>query len=227
MKKYLFLVATLWCTVLWAQHSERLLSDSLVWDTHSYISFDLSSPLLLGETSRYNIGYIHHLKDRWKVGAHLGYGNEDINLNESEEDYRFFEVRPTLYYFTNPERNAPIYYGLELYYVNQQETRLSGEFLPEDGGVLQNYDRAQFQREKYGLNFTFGVITNITNRLKINFFYGMGPRIRQNSYTNIVNQRPAQFEDEDGWIVSGSRFEGYALGLDINAGIKLFYRMDN
>lgn len=227
MKNYLFLVAMLWCTMLWAQENKPPVSDSLAWDTNSFISFDISSPILLGETSRYNIGYIHHLKDRWKIGGHIGYSNESISLSDSEQDYRFFELRPALYYFTNPERNAPIYYGLELYYVNQQETRFSGQFTPENGGVLQAYDRANFKREKFGLNITFGVIANLTNRLKLNVFYGMGPRIRQIGYTNIVNQRPAQFEDDNGWFVSGSRFEGYALGLDFNAGIKLLYRIDN
>lgn len=220
--KNAFLILLVFLSVASTHAQETATEIKTVWDESSYFSFDISTPIVLGDASRYNLGYVHHLKDRWKVGMHLGYGNESISLYETNENMKLFEVRPTIYYFTNPERKSPIYYGVELYYVNQQDTRVNGDYNAEGPGGNIAYDRADFKREKYGLNLTFGVVTNITDKLKLNFFYGMGPRVRQNTYSNLVGQRPSG-GNNDYFIIRGSEFEGYSLGLDINLGLKLFY----
>lgn len=223
MKKYYLGLMTLFCTLsIYAQETE---TDTTVdWDESSFVSFDISTPILLGDASRYNVGFVHHLKKRWKVGMHVGYGNESISIHETNIDFKLFEVRPALYYFTHPERKSPLYYGVELYYVNQQDTRLNGDYNADGPAGSFAYDRADFKREKYGLNITFGVITNITEKLKLNFFYGMGPRVRQITYSNAINLRPSDGSDNF-LFTRGSEFEGYSLGLDVNLGVKLFYKI--
>jgi hypothetical protein len=222
MKKIFLSLAALFFAM--SIHGQETEATTLVqWDESSFLSFDISTPLL-GNAARYNLGYVHHLKNRWKVGMHLGYGNESINPLETNENSKWFELRPALYYFTNPERKSPIYYGVELYYVNQQDTRLNGDYNADGPQGSLAYDRADFKREKYGLNFTFGVVMNLSEKLKLNFFYGMGPRVRQIAYSNAVNLRPV--DDSDNFIFTpGSEREGYALGLDFNVGLKLFYKI--
>ncbi|MFT5863180.1 MAG: hypothetical protein ACI828_001837 [Flavobacteriales bacterium] len=224
MKKILLGLVALFCALsIHAQETESETTTAVEWNDNSFLSFDISTPLL-GKAARYNIGYVHHLKNRWKVGMHVGYGNESINFLETNENMTLFEVRPAVYYFTNPERKSPIYYGVELYYVNQQDTRVNGDYNAEGPEGSFAYDRADFKREKYGLNLTFGVVMNLTEKLKLNFFYGMGPRVRQISYTNAVNLRPT--DGGDNFIYrSGSEREGYSLGLDANLGLKLFYKL--
>jgi len=223
MKKiFLGLLALFYALSIHAQETKIDTTAAVEWDESSFVSFDVSTPIL--GNARYNLGYVQHLKNRWKVGVHLGYGNASIVVADVNENLELFEVRPTLYYFTNPERKSQIYYGIELYYLNQQDTRLNGDYNADGPGGSFAYDRADFKREKYGLNLTFGVLMNLTEKLKLNFFYGMGPRVRHISYSNIVNQRPTE-NNEDWFYTRGSEFEGYALGLDLNVGLKLFYKI--
>jgi len=220
MKKYLLLITLLIALQpIKAQHTENKEFEN----QNSYLTFDLVSPILFNEISRYTIGYVQNLPGRWKLGGSIGYGNKNINfVTESKTNYSLIEFRPEVYYFLN--KKLPLYFSGELFYINHRETLFNDKLTFNLGNEGILFDQADYKRIKIGGVLKIGTMTHLTDKLKLNFYCGAGVRARDNTFRNIVN--PVVDVDMKGYIINPfRRQEGTRIGLEFSLGLKLFYKL--
>ena len=189
-------------------------------------SYITANPFSLLDTyaPRLRLGYIQHIKGHWKMGLDVGYGSKGMAiLNENlGESYRLWEVRPEFYYILNPKLRTLKYLAAELFYINQSNTFLNGDY-QSGGSENYTYDQADFTRQKYGFHLKFGLLLNLGKKAGINFYGGIGLRWRTSAYTNIVNQQSADIFRE--WYTSLYEDIGKRFGPNPSLGIKFFYKL--
>ena len=199
----------------------------------SYFTFDVFSSLNT-YSPRWRVGYIKGISPKWKLGLNLGYGNSIISYTDFaenfEEDYELWEIRPELYYNIRQTQKSTTYGSFELYYINHQDIYHNYYYLPIGGGVIR-YDQADYLRQKYGFNFNIGKFINMGKWFGMNIFTGLGFKIRNNSFSNVVNPEPAEpdfiealshkdmYDDSEYKVV-----EGLDYGFNFSLGLKLLFR---
>ena len=186
-----------------------------------YFTFDLLSQANV-LNPRWRIGYIHSLNDKWKLGMDVGLGRDAINLysNSDKSDFKIWELRPEIYYVIKSEKKMEKYISAELFYTQETSRLLDEEYDAKEQGYYY-FDSADFQRKKYGVNFKFGYFFNLNKNWGLNVYSGLGFRIRENQYSNIMN--PILHEDADRlFINSYQEKEGKDNGLNFSLGIKIY-----
>jgi hypothetical protein len=191
----------------------------------SYLSFDAFSSLNVF-SPRWRIGYIRSINPKWKIGLNLGYGNKNISytyfLDHFEESFKLWEFRPEIYKIFNRNEKAVKYVSIELFYINHKDVFHNEFYYPEEGGEI-SYDQADYQRHKYGFNFNVGEFINIRNCFGLNIFTGLGLRMRDVSFTNVVNPRSTEtFVDMINFYQYREK-EGLDFGLSYSLGLKLLF----
>ncbi len=194
----------------------------------SYLSFDLSTPINF-VAPRYRFGYIHSLSENWRIGADIGFGSElttwKLIVDDDNDNYLLVEGRFELYHIVNPTKRVNIYISGEAYIIHHEEVYYNGEYETEDQGLYIYYDRADFKRKKYGFNLKFGVMVPFGDKVGMNAYIGFGPRIRDVTFSNIVN--PNEFydyyDDESAWWDLQYKEEGTDLGFNFALGLKFFF----
>ena len=191
--------------------------------------FDFSIP-------RYGLGYIKQLNSKYSIGVHLGYGDERSMLFKSSEfprnDYRLLEASLEFYKIFESSRTLSEYISVEIHYLNHSETRIDAFYEPNSETYLQ-FDKADYERDKYAVNTKFGILARLKNSLGINAFVGMGARIRNNTFENIVNARQPEFIDDEGPypldIIAAfdNTYEraGTRLGLNVTFGANIMLQL--
>lgn len=193
----------------------------------SFITTDLISPFYASPsiyTPRYRLGYIYSFSEKLKLGVDFGYGNKPLSLLKTytNENYNLWEFRPELYYTFPLRKRSVRYYAVELFYINHTERFVNGTFLNNDNTLLR-YDEANYTRHKFGIIPKFGVFTNLSDKIGLNIYMGLGARYRINDYSNLVNAVERDFDDEH--RTPFYRYEGDNLGLEFSFGLKLFYKV--
>ncbi len=155
-------------------------------NTSSYITL---SPLSLLDfhAPRLRMGYTQHLAEHWKIGLDLGIGGGTglLSKRESEDDI-LWEVRPEVYYILKPESRTIKYLSTEFFYIAQSNTLLNNVYDREDDMRIR-YDRADFERQKYGMHFKFGLFLNTGRHWGFNIYGGIGFRWATIAFSNLVN----------------------------------------
>lgn len=175
---------------------------------------------------RLRVGYTQHLAPHWKAGLDVGFGTKSLSFLTTEvnvgTEYSLWEIRPELYYIFNPEAKTLKYLSAEVFYIEQDHVFVNDEYRSENSGELR-YDRADFSRQKYGMHFKFGLFLNIGKHVGFNFFGGLGFRIANKQYTNIVNAQ--EVFDTDRVFNGPYDVEGKTFGLNPSLGIKFYYKL--
>ncbi len=182
-------------------------------------------------TPRYQLGYIHTLNDRWKIGADIGYGSEAISIDISNsvidsEDYQLMEARTEIYYMLNSKRKWNHYLSAELFLIKHEETFLNESYRSNDETATVFFDSADYTRIKQGINIKYGAFFDISEKLGVNFYYGFGVRVRDNKFENLVN-----FEINEGFeegFTFGDDYrtqQGRRVGFNVALGLKLYYKL--
>ncbi|MDB2607012.1 hypothetical protein N9Y48_04475 [Zobellia sp.] len=192
--------------------------------TDSYITI---SPLSFLDyyVPRLRVGYIQHLGGPWKMGVDLGLGAGTGLFSQIEsEDELLFEVRPELYYGLGKGSKTSKYISVELFYIDDSKTILNDGYERRDGVDIL-YDKADFQRQKYGMHVKFGLFLNLGRHFGFNFYGGIGFRFKNISFENMVNPREGIEEDL-------GHFFGTIYDTDKNdfrpnpsLGFKFYYRL--
>lgn len=199
----------------------------------SYITTDLFSPFYYqgqlngfsnNGTPRWRIGYIKNLNPKIKIGLDIGYGNANSSLIQTFDNYSLWEIRPEYYHIINPKRKTLKYFSLELFYLNQNEEFTNQSFFSDENEYL-TFDRADYKRQKLGLIPKFGMFVNLSNRIGLNWYSGVGINYRINSYSNFVNLGPREFDEEH--FSPYYRKEGNKIGVEFTIGLKIYYRIKN
>lgn len=175
---------------------------------------------------RFRFGYIHHLAPHWKAGLDVGFGTKSLSFITTDAnigtEYSLWELRPELHYIFNPEAKTLKYLSVEVFYIEQDHVFVNGEYRSENSEELR-YDSADFNRQKYGMHFKFGLFLNVGKRVGFNFFGGLGFRIANKQYTNIVNSQ--EIFDTDRLFNGPYSVEGKTFGLNPSLGIKFYYKL--
>ncbi|SHI36588.1 hypothetical protein [Pseudozobellia thermophila] len=189
----------------------------------SYITF---SPLsaLDAYAPRWRVGYVQPISSHWQVGVDLGYGNKGMALVSGNigDAYRLCEIRPEVRYVLNPRARTIKYLSAELFYIDQANVFSNGDYEAENGDDF-TYDRANYQRQKYGMHLKFGLFVDLGKRAGFNFYGGIGFRWRQSDYFDVENREGADIFRE--WYPSMYDREGHAFGPNPTLGAAFYYRL--
>jgi len=232
IKKTLLLCFFMSFMISYAQEKE---DDPL--SNSSYITFDLFTPVDV-YTPRWRVGYIQGINPHWKFGAKLGYGNNALAIaSESNvtnewrgEDYQIWEVRPEVYYILSPTHRVKKYLSAEAFYIHHTDTFLNSLYKPGgDENISIEFDSADFFRQKYGVNFKFGLFIDIIKRFGINVYAGAGFRIRDNEFSNVINPSLVLSDNLDEDIFDIDDFkenEGTDFGVNLSLGVQFVFKID-
>ncbi|MCB0467567.1 MAG: DUF3575 domain-containing protein [Aequorivita sp.] len=194
----------------------------------SYITMNIFSPISVQNMSRWSVGYIQGINEKWKAGIDFGYGNETVSPfnfgHIDNKNYQLWEVRPELYYILDPARKTKKYFSTELFYINHSSIFRDGEYYTESDGKMA-FDKLDYKREKYGFNLKYGFIIPFGKKLGMNVFTGAGLRIREVRFSNIVNPRIEDEEPDDDYFGANKHTtrEGVAFGANFSLGCKLYF----
>lgn len=187
-----------------------------IWPT-----FDLFAP-------RLRVGYVQQLAPHWKAGIDVGYGTEGLSILSLEKntgiEYSLWEVRPEVYYILNPEAKALKYLSAELFYINQDHVFVNGAYTAENNQDF-SFDRADFSRLKYGMHFKFGLFLNVGKHFGFNFFGGLGFRIADKQYSNVINPQVGSDFLDDSPFIGPYENEGKDFRFNPSLGIKFYYKI--
>jgi len=190
----------------------------------SYITLDVVSPLYFNTINvpRWRIGYIQEVSNKIMLGISLGYGTHATSILKTNKDYSLWEIRPEIFYNLGvDDENIKSYVSLELFYINHEDRFTNDDYKAEDG-VFYAYDTADYEREKMGLIFKYGVMFYLSNHLGLNAYTGLGIRTRNNIYTKVVNPIPTDFDEP---LTPFYKQEGNHFFVELSLGLKLFYKI--
>ena len=208
-------------------------SQSNYIEKKSYITFDILSPTI-NYSPRYEIGYYRHLDESWIVGAEVGMGNYETSINFAadgdwiEEDYLSFSIAPEIKYILNPNRKTRKFFSAQLFYIFHSDKLSNRSYTNTDFTTTSSYDRADYQRNKFGLNFNYGMIINFSNSVGLIPKIGAGVKIRDVQFSNAENLSVNNFNDN---YVSTPHFhsrhlevEGLITRFNFNFELQFFYK---
>lgn len=198
-------------------------------ESENYITTDILSPFYFHYysdyyTPRWRLGYVNTLNEKSKIGVSFGFGNANTSLLTTGTNYFLWEIRPEYYRILNPNKKTLKYFAVELFYINHKEKFTNQSFFDKDYNYL-TFEKADYNRKKFGIIPKLGLFMNLSNRIGLNLYTGVGIRCRINSYNNFVNLRTAQYDEEHN--PPYYRNEGNKIGAEFTMGIKLFYRIKN
>lgn len=193
-------------------------------DNNSYITFNPLS-LLDMYSPRLRVGYIQHLGRHWKLGLDLGAGGgTGIFSKRESEDGSLFEVRPEIYYRLGKGSRTPKYISAEFFYIDESITLLNDGYQRKDG-VNFLYDKADFNRQKYGMHLKFGLFLNLGSRLGFNFYGGLGFRFKDVTFGNLVNAREGIVERPRHGFTTIYEKEESNFRPNPTLGVKFYYKL--
>lgn len=195
----------------------------------SFITTDFVSPFYFHystnfSTPRWRIGFIRNINEKTKIGIDVGYGNVNNSIIITGDKYSLWEIRPEYFRIINPKRKTLKYFALEAFYINQNEKFITQSFFNEQNDYM-TFDRADYNRQKIGIIPKFGMFINLSNRIGLNLYTGVGVNYRMNKYRNFVNLREREFDEEH--FTPYYRNAGNKIGIEFTLGMKLYYRIKN
>ena len=222
-------------SVSFSQEEEKTTKEFTYPD--AYFTFDPVNTFSPVPLPRFNVGYFMPVSksDRWRIGTSVGYGFEQASIYEvTEQDYRLWEIRPQLIYHLKRGTRIKAFFSLELFYINHTETRIDSQFDPNSKLATFNigpeidtdaigFDQADYKRIKYGFTINYGDYIRFSDRVGLRSSVGIGMRIKDNSYSNIVN--PVS-EARDGFFFIRNRYyinEGVSVGVEVHLSFRLYF----
>ncbi|NKI31838.1 hypothetical protein [Croceivirga thetidis] len=173
-------------------NGQKLEGDFLT--THLLKPIDFSVP-------RFTLGFIKQIDQDYSIGIDVGYGSEGLAFFKDSDfpknDYKLKEIGLEFYKFFESSRTLSEYVSLEVHYLNHVETRINEFYEPDNQTYLQ-FDQADYERNKIALNAKFGILARLKNSFGINAYAGVGVRIRDNKFENIINPRPSDSIENEG-----------------------------
>ncbi len=184
---------------------------------------------LVDSNPRLRLGWEYISNDRIGFNIDFGIGNNFINqsrLNETKwgQDYSLIEVRPEIKYLFKNKKYYYFYNSIECFYINMKDVLVSDSYQLENSDTWVSYDRADFNKKKYGINFKVGINIIAYERFNFDFYGGLGVAKRVISYSNLVN--PSEGYDygwTEDWFGEVYDHEGKSVFVNLSLGVKFGY----
>jgi len=184
-------------------------------------SFDTYPRIRLGA----EIGVSQRISIGTDIGFNLSnYQRGSYNNSWNDRSYRIFEVRPEVKFFFNDKYRARWYSAVEFYYNYLEEDLEEDHFYRDKGEIRIDYDKATYQRSKFGAHYKFGVSLRMGSRMVFDPYVGIGFRFLEREYIDVENPAidPNGSTDWDEWLWSDARrYEGNFWGMNLAGGFRL------
>lgn len=174
------------------------------------------------------------------MGVEIAYGSTQTNLkfkNKSTfigSNYRSWEIKPQIIFLLNSQARTPKYISGELFYIHHQDhfitnANTKSKLLIYRDFVHRQYEEADYQRLKYGLNIKFGILLPVSKRMGFNISAGPGLRIRDVRYSNVIGASIYEERKDTLFITVGSRGYISEIGknwrMHFSLDAKLYYKI--
>lgn len=191
--------------------------------------------VLASQAPRWEVGYIRNISKRVWLGVELGYGNHDITINDVSgrdrlnDDYQIFEIRPAVYFDLRPQKKLKHLASFELYFIHHTDTFERSSYYAPSEFMSYKYDIADYKRIKYGFNLNYNLLYNFGSRISLMQTIGLGLRIRDVSFTNVVNKTEDPYNDDNESFIfpvidKYLNTTGTASAFNFNVDLKLLYK---
>ncbi|WP_053992610.1 DUF3575 domain-containing protein [Mangrovimonas sp. TPBH4] len=187
---------------------------------NKYVTFNMIS-FIYSNTPRWNFGYYHNINNHFTLGTEAG-----IGTHMTTKDYFSLEFSPEIRYILNPKGSTKKFISLEGFYIYHKEEITDYTYQSETDSNEYHYDSASYKRHKYGMNLNYGMIVNFSKRTGIIPKVGLGIKMRNVVFSNIVNPTPYE-DDNEGFIPSIRNYrkvEGYHSSVNFNFELQFFYK---
>ena len=144
---------------------------------------------------RWTVGYHHRINERYFAGLKFGYADDalinNIWYNALDENYHSFYISGELIYLVKPlaipedKGHWKMFFFSDMYYISHKETLINKDYIPENTDEYISFERADYEREKYGINLGTGFFIPIYNSIYLIPKAGIGPSIRNVQFENI------------------------------------------
>ncbi len=163
---------------------------------------------------------------RWSYGLSAGIGHNPFTAvlmkNDRRTDYQLWEIRPEVKFYLLQREDMGWYLAAEGVYVNSSYTSRSSYYILSFNEKVV-FDKAGFQKEKFGGIGKMGVKFLVGRKLTLDLFSGLGMAWTQVSYSDVENPKNEVhdpfFDGEDLYL--GKRWTGL-LAIGVKVGIRLW-----
>lgn len=179
---------------------------------------------------RYNLGYFRDITEKISVGVTFGYGNYNIMYvqpAENTENYKLFEIRPEIMFFHRTTKKSPHYVSAEFFYINHTDRFSKSYYYKNNRDVF--FDQANYQRTKMGLNINYGIVVSFNKNKRFGMIpeMGLGYKIRNVKFSNIINEKVSESESEGCFPYSSENMYhelGTIKNIHFNFNWRLYYK---
>lgn len=111
--------------------------------------------------------------------------------------------------------------------VSYLNTRVDGGKFFDERGEFFAFDRALRHRKRLSILVKYTATAAVGEHWHLEGYFGIGPALRRNYYTEFVNLRPEDpiFSEDGEWGLGGSPSEGTDGILDLALGFRVGYRL--
>jgi hypothetical protein len=191
------------------------------------ISFNMTTPFD-PNFPRLRFGYTFIYSPNWSQSIEIGYGRRFMfpdstfysNQNLSRS-YRIWEIRmESRYYMAGIREHVIPFTGLEIYHIRHRQILYDNSFERASDGLDVDYTQANYRRIKAGFNIKAGVIFRLNPVLALELYAGIGPRYKENRYTNVIEGGTG---GDDNWFEDWNYYhkEGIHWSMNFTGGFKL------
>ncbi len=185
---------------------------------------------LIDSNPRLRLGWEYISNDRIGFNIDVGIGNSFINQSSLKEtkwgqDYSLIEVRPEIKYLFKNKKYYYFYNSIECFYINMKDVLLTDSYQLENSETWISYDRANFQKQKYGVHFKVGINIIAYERFNFDFYGGLGVAQREISYNNVINPVEGEYYRDEGlgFYDYSEDYEGKTVLFHLSLGVKFGY----
>ena len=210
-----------------------MLSSSLVFSQEfelgskpKYVNVNFAPLSLFARTPRIRLGIELFGVENFVFGFDAGYGyplmvaGTSSDYSSWADDYKSVEFRPEVKYIIRESMHNRQYVAFEGFYMRSTDQFYDSYYFPADESSDVHYNRADFELEKFGWHFKYGVIHKLSEKMTMEYYAGIGLAHRKKAYSNVVAAaaNPA-FEEDDNYFFGSFKNEvnrktlHFALGL--------------
>ncbi|MCF6241100.1 MAG: PorT family protein [Bacteroidales bacterium] len=181
---------------------------------------------LIDYTPRWRIGFLYYNGAHWSYNLGLGLGNHKLNKQRADDmslsyDYLFSEIRPEIKYYFHPKKYFRYYVSGEVFAIFMFDTKTNAYYHKKNANLIVYYDRAEFYKQKYGLNIKNGIELIAWSFLRFDFYLGLGIAYRNISYKNVINPNEGEYYVFEEWWGHAYKYEGQKINPNLTLGLNI------